>query len=178
MRPEKKNHVMVEVFINGSLLGNSSLITPRQLLIPSPNCFIMPTSAELRQQIEKLAAMQAQQEEIEREEERLAEERRVAAAAEAERAAEAQREREARAEAERARVTMKAIIAKRVDAEVRERTEEKRDAEKRKRDSGNAHAGSSKRLRLDAETETTEEESDYESCWHCKAMREVCEWQR
>ena len=108
----------------------------------------------------------------------MAEERRVAAAAEAERVAEAQREREARAEAERARVTMKAIIAKRVDAEVRKRTEEKRNAEKRRRDSDNAHAGSSKRPRLDAATESTEDESDYESCWHCKAMREVCEWQR
>jgi hypothetical protein len=67
----------------------------------------------------------------------MAEERRVAAAAEAERVAEARRERESRAEAERARLTMKAIIAKRVDAEVMKRMEEKRNAEKRRRDSGN-----------------------------------------
>ena len=104
----------------------------------------------------------------------MAEERRVAAAAEAERVAEARRERESRAEAEKAKLTMKAIIAKRVDAEVK-RAEAKRNAEKRRRDSGNAHAGSWKRPRLDA---ATEDESDDESCWHSKAMREVCEWQR
>ena len=75
-------------------------------------------------------------------------------------------------------MTMKAIIAKRVDAEVMKRTEEKRNTEKRRRDSGNAHVGSSKNPRLDAATESTEDESDDEACWHCKSMREVCEWQR
>jgi hypothetical protein len=105
---------MVEVFINGSLFGNPSSITPCLHLIPPP-VFIMPTSAELRLQMEKLAAMHVQQEAIEHEEQRIAEEQRAAEAAEAERVAEARRAEESWAMAKEARCTMKAMIARRVE---------------------------------------------------------------